>query len=264
MTMRDAREDDYARYGELFVELGVPDPVPPRERFERELCGRSFVAERAGEIVGWGLIDALAGIGYVRNIIVDPGHRRRGIGRALMAEAAQRFRARGCARWCLNVKPDNEPAIALYRAMGMEVLRASVAIRIEWSSVAKVGDVVELAVRVPGDDELAGLERRFDLALGLLASTLAHGGRHVRVVEQEGEPVALACFDPSFPGCFPFAAASPAAARAALEAVAPCAKPDTPWLQLVVEDASPVACALEAAGGWRVLEMLYLEGALPD
>ena len=51
-------------------------------------------------------------------LIVDPARRRSGLGRALVAQLVAVASATGLAGCLLRVVPDNEPAIALYRAAG--------------------------------------------------------------------------------------------------------------------------------------------------
>ena len=51
-------------------------------------------------------------------LMVAAGHRRRGIGRALLQRAVEWAREAGVSKLELHVFPHNEPAIALYRAFG--------------------------------------------------------------------------------------------------------------------------------------------------
>lgn len=51
-------------------------------------------------------------------LMVSLGERRRGIGTALMEEAAKWARSSGVTKLELHVFPHNEPAIALYRKLG--------------------------------------------------------------------------------------------------------------------------------------------------
>jgi ribosomal-protein-alanine N-acetyltransferase len=61
--------------------------------------------------------------GHVISIAVDPGHRRRGLGTALMTEGMRALRARGCSEVYLEVRVSNEPAISLYRRLGFRPVR---------------------------------------------------------------------------------------------------------------------------------------------
>lgn len=67
-----------------------------------------------GFIVFWLVHDEL----HVLNIAVALEARRRGIGRALMEQAADQGRRRGAALSTLEVRRSNTPALALYRALG--------------------------------------------------------------------------------------------------------------------------------------------------
>ncbi|GEJ58066.1 ribosomal protein S18-alanine N-acetyltransferase [Anaeromyxobacter diazotrophicus] len=78
--------------------------------------GRAGVAREAilGFIVFWLVHDEL----HVLNIATALEARRRGVGRALMDEAAQRARRGGAVLATLEVRRSNASAIALYRALG--------------------------------------------------------------------------------------------------------------------------------------------------
>jgi ribosomal protein S18 acetylase RimI-like enzyme len=55
---------------------------------------------------------------WLEDLFVESDARRAGLGRALVAEAFERARARGCGRIELDVNEDNANALALYREMG--------------------------------------------------------------------------------------------------------------------------------------------------
>lgn len=67
-----------------------------------------------GFIVFWLVHDEV----HVLNVAVAAEHRRRGIARALMVEAADRGRARGARLVTLEVRSGNAAAIALYHQLG--------------------------------------------------------------------------------------------------------------------------------------------------
>jgi ribosomal protein S18 acetylase RimI-like enzyme len=56
--------------------------------------------------------------GWINYLAVDPQHRRRGHGTALMAEAERMLRALGCPKMNLQVRNTNEAAQAFYRDLG--------------------------------------------------------------------------------------------------------------------------------------------------
>jgi ribosomal-protein-alanine N-acetyltransferase len=67
-----------------------------------------------GFIVFWLVHDEV----HVLNVAVAAAARRRGVARILMGEAAARGRAAGAKLATLEVRRSNEPALALYRALG--------------------------------------------------------------------------------------------------------------------------------------------------
>ena len=83
-----------------------------------------FVAETAEGIVGRLSVarDSHPASHHVADLglMVAEGMRRRGVGTALIEEAAKWARAAGVRKLELHVFPHNEPAIALYEAFGFE------------------------------------------------------------------------------------------------------------------------------------------------
>lgn len=51
-------------------------------------------------------------------LAVDPEHRRKGYGRALMGEAQERLRDIGCPKINLQIRSDNSDAIDFYKRIG--------------------------------------------------------------------------------------------------------------------------------------------------
>lgn len=60
---------------------------------------------------------------YLKDLVVHPRARRRGLGRALLAWALQTYRQRGEPWVDLRVREDNHPARRLYLQMGLECVR---------------------------------------------------------------------------------------------------------------------------------------------
>ena len=71
-------------------------------------------------VVGYAVLTVQAGDNELANLAVDPGHRRRGIGSALLRGCLEILQERG-ARWVfLAVRASNEVAVGLYEAFGFD------------------------------------------------------------------------------------------------------------------------------------------------
>jgi ribosomal protein S18 acetylase RimI-like enzyme len=80
-----------------------------------------LVAESAGVIVGAVMAGYEGHRGWINYLAVCPDHRRAGLGRKLMAEAERGLRAAGCPKINLQVRPENQAAIAFYERVGFSV-----------------------------------------------------------------------------------------------------------------------------------------------
>jgi GNAT superfamily N-acetyltransferase len=261
--IRDARRDDYDAFARLFVELAVDDPTPVRALFERDLAPRMLVAEAPSGVVGYTYFQVLQGLAYVRHIAVAPEARRAGVGHALMQAVAARGRAAGATSWCLNVKPDNAAAIALYERCGLAKAYRTHALRIAWSAVGDVAEADGLGAAAIEPDDDAEVEAATDIVPGLLADARARGGRALVALRSgDGRIVAAAIFDPAFPGAYPFKANEPAFALPLLRALRPHARAEHAFVNVVVEARPDVAAALLAAGATVRLETVHMRGDL--
>jgi ribosomal protein S18 acetylase RimI-like enzyme len=104
-------EQGYASF--LLTQLAVPDVVV-------------LVAERDGELLGY-TYAGLEGIDYMSlrgpagilyDIVVDPAHRGRGVGRMLLDATMAVLRERGAPRVVLSTAERNEPAQRLFERAG--------------------------------------------------------------------------------------------------------------------------------------------------
>jgi ribosomal protein S18 acetylase RimI-like enzyme len=83
-----------------------------------------LLAFDGGEAVGlaigfWGMSSFRARpLLNIHDLAVRPGFRGKGVGRALLAAAEARARARGCCKLTLEVQDDNAPARTLYERFG--------------------------------------------------------------------------------------------------------------------------------------------------
>jgi mycothiol synthase len=110
----------------MFGENPDYEPVPFDVFRDEHLIGHqpdprlSSIAVRDGRIVGFTLCrDVGAGVGHVDLLAVDPGIRRRGLGRALLLRALHSFADLGLHEGRLDVASDNASATALYVSVGM-------------------------------------------------------------------------------------------------------------------------------------------------
>ncbi|MDB5093810.1 MAG: GCN5-related N-acetyltransferase [Candidatus Eremiobacteraeota bacterium] len=112
---------EVAREGRWIATVWPFDLTARAEAMRTELLGR--------RVVGWCAVDGrtmvgdltVYGVAYDEpefGMIVAASHRQRGIGRALIENAAAWARANGKAALRLRVFPDNAPALALYRSVG--------------------------------------------------------------------------------------------------------------------------------------------------
>jgi ribosomal protein S18 acetylase RimI-like enzyme len=260
LTLRSARPEDHEAVARLFVELGTGDAPPSRERFEREMLAGTVVAEARGRVVGYAYAQALKTMGYVRHVVAAPELRRAGVGRALMREQARRLRAMGCTSWCLNVKPDNVPALRLYESLGMKLAWRSHALRFPWGLLAGV-EPAKVELRPPALSEEHALEAAFRMPSGQLSQTRALPNRVVLSAWDAGNPVGVACFDPNFPGAFPFHARDLGVTRVLVDECARHA-PGAPFMQVVVDGHEALARQLLAAGATLRLETVHYQGPL--
>lgn len=245
-------------------ELRVDDPVPSADHWVRELMPTTLVAEDEG-VVGYLYHQIFGEVGYVRNVVSSPSHRRKGIGRALMEAARAVFQNAGATSWCLNVKPDNTEARALYDALGLKVAYRSEALRIEWANIrawprAKTDAQIRIEPIEPVDD--LSFESTHRLLPGQLAAARMQQDRVILGLSVDDQPTGVLVFNPHYPGCFPFRVAGPEWLPVFLQALEAYKRPEHDYVQLVIEDQDESARALRAHGAELRLEILNLRAPL--
>lgn len=103
---------------EVLVAEVARDGEPPRPVGVAELNIRNFAegcrTDRIGYLEGWW---------------VDPDHRRRGIGRALVRAALDWAREQGCTEFASDTTPDNEASQQAHEALGFEEVERTVCYR---------------------------------------------------------------------------------------------------------------------------------------
>ena len=110
------------------VHYGEDPDVPGSARWLDENLGasrlRAFVAEGGGRLVGFAITTEvpaslrLARFWQIRDLFVVPTHRRRGVGRALLASVRAAAVESGALRLVAQTEDDNEPAVRLYTDSG--------------------------------------------------------------------------------------------------------------------------------------------------
>jgi GNAT superfamily N-acetyltransferase len=78
---------------------------------------------------------------HLEDLFVEPPHRKKGAGLALMRALAEEAVASGCARFIWQVLDWNEPSIAFYEKLGAEVKHEWIAVRIEGPPLAALAGV---------------------------------------------------------------------------------------------------------------------------
>jgi ribosomal protein S18 acetylase RimI-like enzyme len=77
--------------------------------------------ERGRRVTGFAISGVSGSTGYLQRLAVEPTRRRRGVARALVADALWWMARRHADRALVNTSITNEPAIALYVAAGFTV-----------------------------------------------------------------------------------------------------------------------------------------------
>jgi ribosomal-protein-alanine N-acetyltransferase len=104
---------ELASFSQPWSEKGFSDAICNPHAF-------FWVAENAGQILGYLGMYVSVDEGEITNVAVDESSRGRGIGRALMEAACGYATAHQLMRIILEVRTGNAPAIALYEQCGFE------------------------------------------------------------------------------------------------------------------------------------------------
>ena len=267
IQIRPAVDSDYMAFARLFPELKTGDQPPGMAAWTHEMVPSTLMIESGNQVVGYAFFQVLETAGYVRHLVVDSSWRGLGHGRAAMRHVSNIMRAAGCTTWCLNVEPANDPAIHLYRSLGMRERWDSTALGIKWTLVDRLpAHGAPLRARPMQAREDTLVERAFGLPAGQLRDARRLGTRHLIRLVREQQPddprVGIAVFDPSFPGAFPFRVAEPDMARALLEGIRPSAHPDFDYVRVVVEDDASLTDLLIHEGATVFLHVTHMEGEL--
>jgi len=135
MRIRQATIEDSAVLAQLMTQLmeasGYESRQVPPEQIEESLrkmadsdAYQVLLAEDEGQVVGLLSLSFRhtlfhsAPTAFIDELVVEQGHRRRGVGRQLMAEAIERCRAAGCCEIEVSTERSNEAAQEFYRQHG--------------------------------------------------------------------------------------------------------------------------------------------------
>lgn len=268
LVHRIADAGDYPVFARLFADLATGDPLPSPEVWRAEIAPSTWLFEQDGAPAGYLYYQRLAGVAYLRHLVVAAEMRGRGVGQRMMLALADDLRSEGITRWCLNVKPDNLPAVRLYESVGMTEAYRSVALRFPWSLIHEL-TLPDRPVRTcpidPSED--AALEEAFGLPRGQIAARRASERVVLRRLHDPGAPTAIAlgfaAFDPDFPGAFPFRVSAPYLTQPLLDGLRPYARPHHTHLQVVIEDDDHLASLLLEHGAELRLEIAHYKGLVP-
>ena len=118
------READLGRVSGI-ESATFPSPWPYESleyEFARNPFCASFVAESAGEVVGYAFVWMIYEQAHLINVAVDGSRRGRGFGEALLFHVLSYARRNGAERMHLEVRENNVPAISLYERYGFQTL----------------------------------------------------------------------------------------------------------------------------------------------
>ena len=130
-TIRDATLDDAAVIADLLGQLGYPstasEVIERIERLREFPAAMIHLAEIDGRPVGvitchiFPSIHAPTPVAWLTTLIIDSGHARRGIGKALTESAEHWARAQGALRIAVTSGKHRDGAHAFYQQLGYEL-----------------------------------------------------------------------------------------------------------------------------------------------
>lgn len=126
-VLRELAWTDIAELARLETEL-FADDAWSAQSWWAELAGRPCreyvvaTAGEGGEILGYAGLDHGGEVADVMTIAVAPAGRRRGLGTLLLDTLIERTRARGESHLLLEVRADNDAALALYERAGFSTI----------------------------------------------------------------------------------------------------------------------------------------------
>jgi GNAT superfamily N-acetyltransferase len=132
-----------AEYERLSHEVVLEESQLREHLFGPRPWAEVLLAEESGRVVGFALFfhnySTFAGKPgiYLEDLFVEPEHRSKGHGKALLQAVALRAVERGCARMEWSVLDWNEPAICFYRSLGAQAMDDWTVYRLSGESLTK-------------------------------------------------------------------------------------------------------------------------------
>ena len=123
MNIRPFQEQDTPQVIALWQKVfAYPEPHnDPAESIRRKLAHHDdlfLVAVEDSNVVGTVMGGYDGHRGWVYSLAVDPGHRRLGIGTALMGELERKLKDLGCPKLNLQILNHNREVVAFYESLG--------------------------------------------------------------------------------------------------------------------------------------------------
>ena len=122
MQIRAYRPDDEAAVIALWQAAGLTRPWnDPKRDIDRKLTTQPelfLVVDDGDALVATAMVGYDGHRGWVNYLAVADSHRRRGLGRLLMADAERALTERGCPKLNLQVRSTNVDVLAFYARLG--------------------------------------------------------------------------------------------------------------------------------------------------
>ena len=111
LAARDRTQADYASF--ISTQLDEPDTAVLVADQNGDVIGYSYAA-----VEGYDYMALRGPAGVLHDVIVDPEHRGRGVGRLLLDATLAYLKSRGAPRVVLTTAEQNEPAQRLFASVG--------------------------------------------------------------------------------------------------------------------------------------------------
>lgn len=127
MLIREFQPTDEQAVIDLWIRCGLTRPWnDPGADIRRKLAvdpDLFLVGEAEGRIIAAVMGGYEGHRGWINYLAVEPDLQGQGLGRQIMAEVERRLLAKGCPKINLQVRDDNQQAIAFYEAIGYRMDR---------------------------------------------------------------------------------------------------------------------------------------------